>query len=40
MRQVAQVQRIGQRGTGGWRRNAHVKQLGLIGFQAHLDVAQ
>jgi hypothetical protein len=37
---VAQVQRIGQRGTGGRRCNAHVKQLGLVGFQAHFDVAQ
>jgi len=37
---IAQVQRIGQRGAGRRRGNAHVKQLGLIGFQANLDVAQ
>ena len=37
---VAQVQRIGQRGAGGWSGNPHVKQLGLIGFQANLNVPQ
>jgi hypothetical protein len=37
---VAQVQRIGQRGAGGRRGNAHVKQLALVGFQTNLDVAQ
>jgi hypothetical protein len=37
---VAQVQRIGERGTGRWRGDTHVKQLGLVGFQTCFDVAQ
>ena len=37
---VAQVQRIGKCGTCRRSGNAHVKQLGMVGIQANLDVAQ
>ena len=37
---VAQVQRVGQRGACGHVAQPHVKQLGLVGLQASLDVAQ
>jgi hypothetical protein len=37
---IAQVQRIGKCGTRGRRGDAHVKQLGMVGLQANLDVAQ
>ena len=37
---VPQIQCIGQSRTGGHVLQAHVKQLGLVGSEAHLDVAQ
>src|ERR1035441_6797475 len=40
MRWLAQVQRIGKFGTCRRRGNTHVKQLGMVGLQANLDVAQ
>src|SRR5882757_4944830 len=37
---VTMVQSIGQRGTSRWLRQAHMKQLALIGRQASLNIPQ
>ena len=37
---VPLVQRIGQRRAGRRAREAHMKQLGMIGLQTNLDIAQ
>jgi hypothetical protein len=37
---VSLIQRVGQRRARRWRLQPHVEQLGLIGRQARLDVAQ
>jgi hypothetical protein len=40
MRQVPLIQRIRQRRAGGYALQPHVKQLGVIGGQTNLDIAQ